>query len=147
MYGLSLGVTRIGDGLPGPVYALLSGLNGATTGIIALTTVQLARKAITDKLSLGLVFLDGVVGMFYTALWFFLVLMLAAGFATMVWDFRWLHRILKPLWRQLPASVRGSREEYTTGHGCGDEILTALRGVLPGLKMMMMRDLPILDAS
>src|ERR1700737_4719124 len=86
MYGLSLGVSRIGATLPPPVYALLSGLNGATVGIIALAAVQLAQKAITDKLTRALVFLGGVVGMLYTALWFFPVLMLAAGIATVVWD-------------------------------------------------------------
>jgi chromate transport protein ChrA len=56
MYSLSLGVSRIGDTLPAPVYALLSGLNAATVGIIALAAVQLAKKAITDKLSRVLVF-------------------------------------------------------------------------------------------
>ncbi|KAF3185312.1 hypothetical protein TWF788_004631 [Orbilia oligospora] len=30
MYGLSLGVSKIGDKMPSPVYALLSGLNAAT---------------------------------------------------------------------------------------------------------------------
>lgn len=70
MYGLSLGVSRIGDTLPAPAYALLTGLNAATVGIIALAAVQLAQKAITDKLSRGLVFLGGVGGMLYTALWY-----------------------------------------------------------------------------
>lgn len=57
MYVLSLGVSRIGDTLPPPVYSLLSGLNAATVGIIALAAVQLADKAITDKLTRVLVFL------------------------------------------------------------------------------------------
>lgn len=51
MYGLSLGVKRINDTLPDPVYALLSGINAAVFGIIALAAVQLARKAVTDKLT------------------------------------------------------------------------------------------------
>jgi chromate transport protein ChrA len=96
MYGLSLDVSCIGDTLPAPVYALLSGLNRATVGIIALAAIQLSQKAITDKLTCVLVFLGGVVGMLYTALWFFLVLMLAAGIATVIWDFRWLHGVFKP---------------------------------------------------
>lgn len=99
MYSLSLGVSRIGDTLPAPVYALLSGLNAATVGIIALAAVQLAKKAITDKLSRVLVFLGGVAGMLYTALWYFPVLMLGAGLATVIWDFHWLHGIFKPFWR------------------------------------------------
>lgn len=98
MFGLSLGVSKIGTTLPAPVYALLSGLNAATVGIIALAAVQLSQKAITDKLTRALVFLGGVAGILYTALWFFPVLMIAAGMVTVVWDFRWLH--------QLFASVR-----------------------------------------
>lgn len=35
MYGLSLGVQQMNEILPGPVYALLSGLNASTVGIIA----------------------------------------------------------------------------------------------------------------
>ena len=40
MYGLSLGVQQIGETLPNIVYALLSGLNASTVGIIALAGVQ-----------------------------------------------------------------------------------------------------------
>jgi hypothetical protein len=40
MYGLSIGVQRIEDALPDVVYALLSGLNAATVGLIALAAVQ-----------------------------------------------------------------------------------------------------------
>lgn len=101
MYGLSLGVSRIGDTLPGPVYALLSGLNAATVGIIALAAVQLAEKAITDKLTRLLVFLGGAAGMLYTALWYYPVLMLVAGVLTTVWDRRLVHRILQPFRRNL----------------------------------------------
>lgn len=114
MYGLSLGVSRIGDTLPAPVYALLSGLNAATVGIIALAAVQLAGKAITDRLSRVLVFLGGVAGMLYTALWYFPVLMLAAGLATLVWDLRLLHGIFKPFWRGRQRSMRDNAEVEQT---------------------------------
>lgn len=40
MYGLSLGVQQMDDVLPGAVYALLSGLNASTVGVIALAAVQ-----------------------------------------------------------------------------------------------------------
>jgi chromate transport protein ChrA len=110
MYALSLGVSRIGDTLPAPVYALLSGLNAATVGIIALAAVQLAKKAITDRLTRALVFLGGVAGMLYAALWYFPVLMLGAGLATVVWDFQWLHGIFKPFWRGRQRSRRRNEE-------------------------------------
>lgn len=95
MYGLSLGVSRIGDELPAPVYALLSGLNAATVGIIALAAVQLAQKAITDRVTRMLVFLSGTVGILFTALWYFPVLMATAGLVTVVHDFKMLHKIFR----------------------------------------------------
>ncbi|KAK3393591.1 chromate transporter-domain-containing protein [Podospora didyma] len=91
MFGLAIGVSNIGESLPRIVYALLSGLNAATVGIIALAAVQLAQKAITDKLTRLLVFLGAAAGLLYNALWYFPLLMLAAGIITVVYDFRWLH--------------------------------------------------------
>jgi chromate transport protein ChrA len=42
MYGLSLGVQQMPDRLPPVVYALLSGLNASTVGIVALAAVQVS---------------------------------------------------------------------------------------------------------
>ncbi|KIW88508.1 uncharacterized protein Z519_11077 [Cladophialophora bantiana CBS 173.52] len=95
MYALSLGISNIGDVLPAPVYALLSGLNAATVGVIALAAVQLSQKAITDKITRILVFLGATAGMLYNALWFFPVLIFLAGPVTIIWDFRWLHALIK----------------------------------------------------
>ncbi|KAJ2931703.1 hypothetical protein H1R20_g5526, partial [Candolleomyces eurysporus] len=96
MYGLALGVQRIDDVLPDPVYALLSGLNAATVGIIALAAVQLARKAITDKLTRLLVVFGGGAGLCYNALWYFPVLIIIAGVVTVLWD-RWVRRLVARL--------------------------------------------------
>ncbi|KAF8814666.1 hypothetical protein BYT27DRAFT_7229244 [Phlegmacium glaucopus] len=86
MYGLSLGVQRIGEHLPDPVYALLSGVNAATVGIIALAAVQLARKAITDPLTRILLAFGGCAGLCFSALWYFPVLLVFGGLATLIWD-------------------------------------------------------------
>jgi chromate transport protein ChrA len=94
-FGLALGVRDIDDQLPGPVYALLSGLNSATVGIIALAAVQLSQKAITDKLSLILVFFGATAGMLYNSLWYFPVLMIAGGLVTIAWDLK----VLQKLWK------------------------------------------------
>ncbi|KAI4169093.1 MAG: hypothetical protein LQ343_005956 [Gyalolechia ehrenbergii] len=91
MYALSIGISHVGDTLPDPVYALLSGLNAATVGIIALAGVSLASRAITDALTRILVFLGGALGMLYTALWYYPVIMAGAGLTTMIWDLRWPH--------------------------------------------------------
>jgi len=95
MYGLSVGVSNISETLPRAVYALLSGLNAATVGIIVLAAVELSRKAITDKLTRLIVFAVGAAGMLYNALWYFPVLMAVAGLVTVVYDYRWLHGPVK----------------------------------------------------
>jgi len=96
-FGLALGVQNIGEELPGPAYALLSGLNSATVGIVALAGTQLSQKAVTDKLTLILVFLGATAGMLYNALWFFPVLMAVGGTATIIWDLKFLQRTCKAM--------------------------------------------------
>ncbi|KAF9889501.1 hypothetical protein FE257_007211 [Aspergillus nanangensis] len=107
MYALSVGVQNIGETLPPPVYALLSGLNASTVGIIALAAVQLADKAIRDKLTRILVILGACAGICYNALWYFPVLMVIGGLVTVIWDgylsqiirksaARWTRRTIQP---------------------------------------------------
>lgn len=97
MYALAVGVSNIDETLPRQVYALLSGLNAATVGIIVLAAVELSRKAITDKMTRLIVFLSASAGLLYNALWYFPLLMAVAGVATVVYDFRWVHRLLKKM--------------------------------------------------
>jgi chromate transport protein ChrA len=97
MYALSIGVANIDETLPGPVYALLSGLNSATVGVIALAAVELSQKAITDKMTRVVVFFAATAGMMYNALWYFPVLMVISGIATFVFDYRWVHRPIASL--------------------------------------------------
>jgi chromate transporter len=92
MASLAVGVSKIKDQLPDPVYGLLSGLNSATVGIIALAAVQLAEKAIKDKLSRIVVIFGACAGLCYTALWYFPVLMVVGGATTALWDM-WLERV------------------------------------------------------
>ncbi|CUA71878.1 hypothetical protein RSOLAG22IIIB_04824 [Rhizoctonia solani] len=89
MYALSLGIEKVDEVLPSPVYALLSGLNASTVGIIALSAVQLARKAITDPLTRLLVLLGACAGLCYNALWYFPTLITVGGCVTVFWD-HWL---------------------------------------------------------
>ncbi|KAF6838353.1 transporter YwrB [Colletotrichum plurivorum] len=113
MYGLSVGVSSIGSTLPRAVYALLSGLNAATVGIIALAAVELSRKAVTDKLTRTLVFLGAAAGMMYNALWYFPVLMAAAAVAAVVHDYRWVHRPARRVVGMVRA-VLGKRRERSS---------------------------------
>ncbi|KAJ5573155.1 hypothetical protein N7450_010139 [Penicillium hetheringtonii] len=95
------------------VYAVLSGLNAATVGIIALAAVELSDKAITDKISRILVFLTASAGMLYNALWYFPALMLAAGCSTVIYDYRWLHQSAKAILKL----VKGMRRSAISGAG------------------------------
>ncbi|KAL2691243.1 hypothetical protein Neosp_001624 [[Neocosmospora] mangrovei] len=111
MYGLSIGVSNIGASLPRAVYALLSGLNAATVGIIVLAAVQLSEKAATDTMTRILVFLGAAAGLMYNALWYFPLLMFLAGFATVAHDFRWLHGPVKAIAAVFKRKVRHSSED------------------------------------
>ena len=111
-YALALGVSKINTALPAIVYALLSGLNAATVGIIALAAVQLSQQAITDKLTRILVFLGGCAGMLYNALWYFPVLMVLGGAATIVWDYKWGHDAI----RAAKARMIRSRNQQDIGN-------------------------------
>ena len=51
MYGLSLGVQRMHEILPGIVYALLSGLNASTVGIVALAAVQASIPLVKENVT------------------------------------------------------------------------------------------------
>jgi hypothetical protein len=86
MYALAIAVRHVGETLPEPVYALLSGLNSSTVGIVALAAVQLSENAIKDRLSRILIIFGACAGLCYNALWYFPVLMLCGGMATVVWD-------------------------------------------------------------
>lgn len=97
MFGLSIGISNIDESLPRAVYAVLSGLNAATVGIIALAAVELSDKAVTDHLTRILVFLAATAGMLYNALWYFPTLMFAAGCSTVIYDYRWFHRPIRAL--------------------------------------------------
>lgn len=121
MTALSVGVSSIGDALPRAVYALLSGLNAATVGIIALAAMELSDKAITDRLTRVLVFLTAAAAILYNALWYFPVLMSAAGIGAVIYDFRWLHRLGRSasLWlgriSNTATSTQPPRELATSG--------------------------------
>jgi chromate transport protein ChrA len=86
MYGPSVGIAYIGSTLPSPVYALLSRLNAATVGIIALAAVRLSERAISDKITRFLVYPGGIMGILHAALWYYPIIMTRCGLATLIWD-------------------------------------------------------------
>ncbi|KAH7001296.1 chromate transporter-domain-containing protein [Ilyonectria destructans] len=118
MYGLSVGVSNIGETLPRQVYALLSGLNAATVGVILLAAVQLSEKAITDRMTRIIVFLSASAGLMYNAMWYFPVLMVLSGLATVVHDYRWLHGPVNKVLAMI------NRQRQTVGEESGIEMQT-----------------------
>ena len=68
MLGIALGIRNIQSQLPGIVYALLSGLNASTVGLIALAAVQLSERAITDKMTRFIICVTACVGLLYTGI-------------------------------------------------------------------------------
>lgn len=65
MLGVALGIRNVQTQLPNIVYALLSGLNAATVGLIALAAVQLSERAITNKMERLIISATGCVGILY----------------------------------------------------------------------------------
>ncbi|KAL4867843.1 hypothetical protein BDV12DRAFT_209558 [Aspergillus spectabilis] len=113
MYALSVGVQNMDETLPRPVYALLSGLNASTVGIVALSAVKIAEKAIHDRLTRLLVIFGACAGLCYNALWYFPVLMFAGGLVTVIWGL-WMPRLLhkvKTKWRQRTTHPEDAHEE------------------------------------
>ncbi|USP82698.1 hypothetical protein yc1106_09972 [Curvularia clavata] len=110
MYALSLGVQNMPERLPSIVYALLSGLNASTVGIIALAAVQLAEKAIKDKVTRILVIFGACAGLCYNALWYFPVLIICGGIVTVLWDI-WLMRWVGKMQARYQARRRRARNE------------------------------------
>jgi chromate transport protein ChrA len=66
MLGVALGIRNVQSQLPDLVYALLSGLNAATVGLIALGGVQLSERAINNQMSRFIICTTGCVGILYT---------------------------------------------------------------------------------
>ncbi|KAL4756885.1 putative chromate ion transporter [Aspergillus foveolatus] len=139
MYALSLGVQRIDEALPAPVYALLSGLNASTVGIIALAAVQLAEKAIRDKISRILVIFGACAGLCYSALWYFPVLMVAGGVATALWDGLVYQQILraKNAWRNRNRQPEPEGDALDPAGPSDTTGRNSARG--PGMEMLRMR--------
>ncbi|KAJ4991708.1 chromate transporter [Stagonosporopsis vannaccii] len=137
MYGLSLGVQQMPDRLPPAVYAMLSGLNASTVGIVALAAVQLAEKAIKDRLMRILVIMGACAGLCYNALWYFPILILTGGVATVFWDVWLQQRIGKLRARWEAKRRRAARDEGGDAEGVNASQNIPLEGhtqtALPGL--------------
>ncbi|KAF1941527.1 chromate ion transporter-like protein [Clathrospora elynae] len=110
MYGLSLGVQKMPDRLPPIVYALLSGLNASTVGIVALAAVQLAEMAIKDCVTRILVIFGACAGLCYNAIWFFPILIVIDGATTVTW-YEWLHQKVGKFRAAYAARKRRARNE------------------------------------
>lgn len=73
MLGVGLGVNSIQTQLPNLVYALLSGLNAATVGLIALAGIQLSERAIINQMTRLILCSTACAGLLYSGLFRILV--------------------------------------------------------------------------
>ena len=125
MFGLALGVHNLPERLPAIVYALLSGLNASTVGIVALAAVQLAEKAIKDKITRVLVVFGACAGLCYNAIWYFPVIIAVGGAATVIWDLWGMQQVgkVRAGWRKRKNGGSGGREEEDVGGVVAQSIL------------------------
>jgi hypothetical protein len=65
MLSFGMGIRHVQSTLPGLVYALLSGLNSGTVGLIALAAVQLGERAIVGRMTRLIVCASACIGMLY----------------------------------------------------------------------------------
>jgi chromate transport protein ChrA len=65
MLVIGLGIGKIQTNLSDLVYALLSGLNSATIGLIALAGLQLAKRAVSGNMTRVIVCAVGSIAMLY----------------------------------------------------------------------------------
>jgi chromate transport protein ChrA len=66
---LGVGVSSIPSSIPNIVLALLTGLNAATVGLIALAAFNLSKSTITDKITRLILFGSAAFGICYHAPW------------------------------------------------------------------------------
>ena len=66
---LGVGVRSIPSTIPGIVLALLTGLNAATVGLIALSAFNFSKSAITDRITRLVLFSSAAFGICYHAPW------------------------------------------------------------------------------
>ncbi|KAG7530443.1 hypothetical protein FFLO_05042 [Filobasidium floriforme] len=88
MTALALGISRLPPTLPDIALAILTGLNAAAVGLIALAAYQLSLGVVTDKVTRGLVLVTASAGICYHAPWMYPVLVGGGGITTLIWDFR-----------------------------------------------------------
>ncbi|GAA5975241.1 hypothetical protein JCM5350_000201 [Sporobolomyces pararoseus] len=86
MTGVGFAVERIPSTLPNIVFALFTGLNAATVGLVALAAYQLSKKVVTDKATRLLLFFSGAIASCYESQWLYPVLMVAGGVTTLLVD-------------------------------------------------------------
>lgn len=125
---LGAGVRQIPENLHPAVLALLTGLNAAAVGLIALAAEQLGNASATDRITLAIVWLSASFGICHHAPWMYPSLIVAGGATTLAWDYRrvWLTGPIRRITgkQAVSASVGAAQQEGNTEQvrGEGDQI-------------------------
>ncbi len=88
MAALGAGIRTVPNTLPAIVQALLTGLNAAAVGLIALAAYQLSSAAVTDGVTRLCVLGSACFGICYHAPWMYPTLMVVGALMTFSWDHR-----------------------------------------------------------
>ncbi|SPO27013.1 related to chromate transport protein [Ustilago trichophora] len=111
MAALGAGVRKFPERLPPIVLALLTGLNAAAVGLIALAAFQLSNSSITDPVTRLLVLGSASFGICYHAPWMYPVLVFGGGLITLAYDFR--HRIVHSVFAKLNIRNRQAAKQHS----------------------------------
>ncbi|POY73116.1 hypothetical protein BMF94_3854 [Rhodotorula taiwanensis] len=123
MAALAAGVRKFPDRLPPIVLALLTGLNAAAVGLIALAAYQLAQTAISDRVTRALVLASASFGICYHAPWMYPVLVAVGGLTTLLFDFRGRVLGLLPRVRQRRRPLHGVDSDRDPAPRRGDDAI------------------------
>ncbi|SJX62589.1 uncharacterized protein SRS1_10776 [Sporisorium reilianum f. sp. reilianum] len=119
MAALGAGVRKFPERLPPVVLALLTGLNAAAVGLIALAAFQLSKSSITDPVTRLLVLGSASFGICYHAPWMYPVLVFGGGLITLLYDFR--RRILSAVTSKVKRQRTSTRKPSPADHATQPE--------------------------
>lgn len=95
MTGIGFAIKKIPNTRPDIVFALLTGLNAAAVGLVALAAYELSKKVAVDRITRVILFLSAGIASIVEAPWLYPVLMVASGATTFLADSIERYRILR----------------------------------------------------
>jgi chromate transport protein ChrA len=83
MIGFAYGLNSIGEDLPRWLLYVVNGLTSAAVGLVALAANKIVSKVLSDKFSIALSAISAALAINFEAIWFYPVLMVFGGLASL----------------------------------------------------------------